>query len=115
MVEISDDELLSTIKSGQEIKEKINKKQDLEEYIEFQRKRKFNEEALRLKREALLRKKRNRNFNTDNSMDEGTADTSYRTTRGQEIKTINVAKLPKLIKDGYEVFIPTEYTRINKA
>ena len=48
-------------------------------------------------------------------MDEGTADTSYRTTRGQEVKTINVAKLPKLIKDGYDVFVPTEYTRINKA
>ena len=52
---------------------------------------------------------------TDNSMDEGTADTFYRTTRGQEIKTINVAKLPKLIKDGYDVFVPAEYTRINKA
>ena len=35
MVEFSDDELNSTIKSGQEIKDKINKKQDLEDYIEF--------------------------------------------------------------------------------
>jgi hypothetical protein len=39
-------------------------------------------------------------------MDEGTADTSNRTARGQEIRTINVAKLPKLIKDGYDAFVP---------
>ena len=72
---------------------------------------------MRLKREALLRKKRNRNFMTTEGSqeDEGTAATTYRATRGQEVKAVNVAKLPKLIKDGFDIHVSEEYTRVNKA
>ena len=87
MVEFSDDDdQFSTIKSKKESPIKVNKKKDLEVYIEQQRKRKFNEEALRLKREAILRRKRNKKYNMENSMDDGTTDSSYITHKPQEVK-----------------------------
>ena len=63
MVEFSDEEdTLGTIRSKNESPQRSNKRKDLEDYIEYQRKRKMNEEAMRLKREALLRRKRNKNY-----------------------------------------------------
>ena len=72
---------------------------------------------MRLRREALLRNKKRRQITDSTTDDLMMTDESNRTFRPkqEEFKQINVAKLPKLFKDGVEHYVSKEYTKINKA
>lgn len=87
---------------------------DLEEYIEYQRKRKHTEEQARLKREAATRKKMRNMQATDNSNEDVDANRMMR-TRPTEVREVNANKLPKIIKDGFDIKVPEEFIRVNKA